>query len=239
MSQQRETRTRPGMTRRQFLGTVPAAWLATQAIARTGSAAGARSPSLTLLSPTTRALAPFCVGQAFAKGRIPQGAGIVGDVPNLQATIKNRWPDGSVKFAIVAGRANLTANVPRVIRLYAGTPAVATPLTEADLLATGATASIGFAPHGSVALAPLIGVASTYSAAAQRWTAGRVTEWFSGPECASWLYYAPIGSDAHLAAWFEVRLWNGGAVEILPWIENGYLRVAAHRANARAPRTSR
>lgn len=227
MSQQRETRARPGMTRRQFLGAVPAAWLASHAISQTGNAAIPNAPSLTLLSPTTRTLAPFCVGQAFAKGRIPQGAGIVGDAPNLQATIKNRWPDGSVKFAIVAGRANLTANVPRVIRLYAGTLAVATPLTEGDLLATGVTASISFAPHGSVALAPLIGVASSYSAAAQRWTAGRVAEWFSGPECASWLYYAPVGSDTHLAAWFEVRLWNGGAVEILPWLENGYLRVAA------------
>ena len=67
----------------------------------------------------------------------------------------------------------------------------------------------------------LHGVASSYSAAAQRWTAGRVAEWFSGSECASWLYYAPVGGDAHLAAWFEVRLWNGGAIEILPWLENG------------------
>jgi hypothetical protein len=229
MSQQREPHGHSGISRRQFLGAVPAAWLATHAIAR---ASGAHSPSLTLLSPTTRALAPFCVGQAFAKGRIPFGAGIAGDVPNLQATIKNRWPDGSVKFAIIAGRANLAANVPLVIGLYAGAPASGTPLTEADLLATGLTASIGFAPYGSVALAPLIGVASSYSAAAQRWTAGRVTEWFSGPECASWLYYAPVGSDAHLAAWFEVRLWNGGAIEILPWLENGYLRVAAPNERA-------
>jgi hypothetical protein len=42
----------------------------------------------------------------------------------------------------------------------------------------------------------------------------------------SWIYRKPIGSDAHLVAWLEVRLYAGGAVEVLPWVENGYLKVA-------------
>ncbi|MBC7702513.1 MAG: hypothetical protein H7274_01025, partial [Rhodoferax sp.] len=33
--------------------------------------------------------------------------------------------------------------------------------------------------------------------------------------------------DLHLVAWMEVRLFAGGTVEVLPWVENGYLRIAA------------
>ncbi|MBC7604002.1 MAG: hypothetical protein H7255_15255 [Ramlibacter sp.] len=43
----------------------------------------------------------------------------------------------------------------------------------------------------------------------------------------SWIYRRPVGGDAHLVAWLEVRLFAGGAVEVLPWIENGYLKVVA------------
>jgi hypothetical protein len=42
----------------------------------------------------------------------------------------------------------------------------------------------------------------------------------------SWVYRKPVGTDAHLVAWLEVRLFANGAVEVLPWIENGYLRLA-------------
>ena len=42
----------------------------------------------------------------------------------------------------------------------------------------------------------------------------------------SWVYRKQVGGDAHLVAWLEVRLFAGGAVEVLPWIENGYLNVA-------------
>lgn len=48
----------------------------------------------------------------------------------------------------------------------------------------------------------------------------------------SWIYRKPVGTDAHLVAWLEVRLFAGGAVEILPWIENGYLRVAGPSAKS-------
>src|SRR4029078_9881571 len=50
--------------------------------------------------------------------------------------------------------------------------------------------------------------------------------WITGPEMSSWVYRKPVGADPHLVAWLEVRLFAGGAVELLPWIENGYLRVA-------------
>ena len=41
-------------------------------------------------------------------------------------------------------------------------------------------------------------------------------------------YRRPIGSDAHLVAWLEVRLYAGGAVEVLPW-KNCALRPGLKR----------
>jgi hypothetical protein len=43
----------------------------------------------------------------------------------------------------------------------------------------------------------------------------------------SWVYRRPVGSDDHLTAWLEVRLWAAGDVEVLPWIENGFLSKSA------------
>lgn len=190
---------------------------------RTGQAA----MQIVLSSPTAQSLAPFSSGQSFRQGDIPSGSGVVADIPNFQATIKNRWPDGSAKFAVVSGRANLTANTPLTVTLSAGSAAAGTALTEQDLLATGISATTTFSGAGSVDLRPLIGTASSYNAGARRWTPGRVAQWVSGSEMSSWIYYAPLGTDAHLAAWFEVRLWRGGHVEVLPWVENGYLLVAS------------
>jgi hypothetical protein len=41
----------------------------------------------------------------------------------------------------------------------------------------------------------------------------------------SWIYRRPIGTDPHLVGWLEVRLWANGALEVLPWVENGYVLV--------------
>ena len=47
--------------------------------------------------------------------------------------------------------------------------------------------------------------------------------WVTGAEMSSWLFRKRIGTDPHLTGWLEVRLYSSGAVEVLPWIENGYL----------------
>src|SRR5690606_16740945 len=47
--------------------------------------------------------------------------------------------------------------------------------------------------------------------------------WISGPKMSSWVYRRAIGSDQHLVAWDEGRQYRDGAVELMPWIENGYL----------------
>ena len=157
---------------------------------------------------------PFTVGQPLRQGDVPSGSALVASVPGVQAVIKNRWPDGSAKFAIVSGTVDLSANAWRTIGLSAGSGSPASPISLADLQSSGASASIQFGSFG------------TASWSAGDW-ASPTQSWVSGPQMSSWLYRKPIGSDAHLVAWLEVRAYKGGHIEVLPWIENGYLRVAS------------
>lgn len=163
---------------------------------------------------------PFCLGFSFKRGEVPSGRNVVGDTATVQAVIKNRWPDGSAKFAVIAGRASLAAGTPLTVRLSSAVPSTAaTALTLADLKATGITAEISATGFGAA------------SWAAADWDAPLVN-WVSGSEMSSWVYRKPIGTDAHLVGWLEVRLFAGGAVEVLPWVENGYLRVAGPGARS-------
>ena len=136
------------------------------------------------------------------------------NLSTCQVTVKNAWPDGSAKFAVVAGRANLTAGTPIAFSLSPTSTAPAgAALTTTDLRNTGIAATTGCGAFGSV----------TWTGA--DWDAP-FQAWVSGAEMSSWVYRKQVGSDAHLMAWLEVRLFAGGAVEVLPWIENGYLNVA-------------
>jgi hypothetical protein len=157
---------------------------------------------------------PFALGFAFRKGDVPAGAQVAGSIPSLQVSGKNWWPDGSLKFAIISGRADLAAGMTRTIKLGVGAAIGGAAQATADLRATGVTCSISAGSFG------------TASWSAADWDAPFQT-WISGPQMSSWVYRKAIGNDPHLVAWLEVRLYAGGAVEILPWVENGYLKVAA------------
>lgn len=172
--------------------------------------------TLRLVSSRGGSALPFSMGYAFRQGDIPSGSAIGASAEGLrgfQGTVKNRWRDGSVKFAILSGRVDLTASVERTVTLgrVSSGGAVAS-LSLNDLKSTGVTAAIAFGSYGSV------------SWVGSDWDAPLVT-WISGPEMSSWIYRKPIGSDRHLVGWLEVRLYAGGAVEVVPWIENGYLLV--------------
>lgn len=180
------------------------------------AAVGARQ--FTLVSPLAGS-APFTVGFAFRKGDIPAGQNVVSNVTDLQVTPKNRWNDGSLKFAIVAGRTTLSAGVPATVSLSPGSAPDRPALTLGELKATGVTAAISAGQFGS----------AQWSAA--DWDQPFVA-WVAGPEMSSWIYRKPIGSDAHLVAWLEVRIFKGNAVEVLPWIENGYLMVPGPTSKA-------
>lgn len=176
--------------------------------------AGGPVTTIQLTSSAGGASVPFSFGQVFAKGDVPSGATLGADTA-IQVTVKNTWPDGSARFAIIAGRRSLTAGVPSTMTLSTGgTVASGSALSTSDLQATSAVATIDCGGFGSV------------SWSGTDW-ASPFSTWVTGPEMSSWLYRKAVGADAHLVGWLEVRLYAGGAVEILPWIENGYLTVAS------------
>lgn len=173
------------------------------------------STGFRLSAPTTVKAAPFCLGYAFRKGDVPAGKTVTNSAGTLQVTPKNTWPDGSLKFAILSGQADVTGGTDTVVGLLViPAPADATPLKTAKLRATEIVAEVGAGAYG----------VATFSGA--DWDAPFQT-WVSGARMSSWIYRKPVGTDKHLVAWLEVRLWSSGAVEVLPWIENGYLNVAA------------
>lgn len=155
---------------------------------------------------------PWTFGHAFKKGDVPAGYYITAGGPSsFQADVRNRWDDGSVKFAVLSG--------------IGGTSAVL-------------SATLGTAPTGEVALVdPQASVTftgdvtGTYSCP----TSDTVTAWdkatahlvrkISGPVMTERHYYVPT-TDAHVAVWFYVRSYLGGATEVETVIENGWFQVA-------------
>lgn len=187
-------------------------------------------PTLTTLTlhPTVTGTWPWTCGHAFKQGDLPAGQTLLG----LQTNIRNYWPDGSAKIALVSGSSAVVSGAPLTVTIQTGSAASGTALTEADLAATGVQATLQFGAGPVVSLAPLIGVAAA-GASDGVVTGGMVRQLASGPVMSSWLYCAPASStNVHLMAWFEVRLYAGGAVQVLPWLENGWTRVASKAGHA-------
>lgn len=165
---------------------------------------------------------------AVRKGEIPSGSGVAvsgSSQVQVQVNVQNRWRDGSVKFVLISGRATVASGSPLTMTLAAGTtPGTGNALTEADLLASGVDATLQFASGTLVTLRSLIGRAAAGSSTGAI-TSGRVKTLASGPQMSSWLYCAPLGTNTHLTAWFEVRYFGGSTVHVLPWIENGWTRL--------------
>jgi hypothetical protein len=161
---------------------------------------------------------PFSAGYAFKQGQVPSGKFVSASGAGLrgfQAAVKNRWRDGSVKYAVLSGLIDLEANVQRSLTIGAADTGTAdAALGLGDLKSTGASVSIAYDVNGTV------------SWANTDWDTPFLT-WISGPQMSSWIYRKPLGGDQHLVAWLEVRLYRGGAVEFLPWLENGYLLRAS------------
>ena len=171
-------------------------------------------PTFSLMSAVGGTNLPFAFGHAFKQGDVPAGSYVDSDLADWQVFKTTEWPDGSLRHAIIAGRATCSANVLKSIALSVSTTnRGGTALTETDLAAAMPTVTLA-AGGDSFTLNSLIG------------TAARHRTVCSGPVMSNWLYRRQIAGSNHLVAWFDVRLYVGGAVEIFPWIENGYLTVA-------------
>jgi hypothetical protein len=128
----------------------------------------------------------------------------------LQTSVLSRWPDGSARFVLVAGRQTAAAAGSVTLDLRVGKAPVGAALGLANLRATGITAEIRAGSYGTAVWT------------ADDWSSPERT-WVTGPLMSSWLYRKPLVAGGHLTAWLEVRLWSTGDVEVLPWVENGYI----------------
>jgi len=168
---------------------------------------------LDLRSAATGSALPFTVGQVLRKGDVPEGSTVVSDLAEFQCVVKNRWPDGSAKFAVLSGRADMTSGQVRRVQLHSGTPPQPQPdIGTGELKSRNISAAITYNLSGKAAWA-----GADWDTPAQTLT--------TGPQMSSWTYRKPLNANAYLVAWLEVRAYKGGRVEVLPWIENGYLRL--------------
>lgn len=164
--------------------------------------------SAAITSATGGPTTPFAFGQVFCQGDLPVGSYLAG----LQVDVKTTWSDGSAQWGVVSGTAPLLAGQAGTVGLALGAPLSGAAITTAALAAL--TASVTTDAYGS----------ATWSGT--DWNTP-VETWASGPAMSSWVYRKQIGTDAHLVACLEVRAWATGDIDVLPYVENGYLRVAA------------
>jgi hypothetical protein len=144
--------------------------------------------------------------------------GQVNGPTSFQADVRNRWSDGSVKYAVLSGIGG----------------------TSVALSATGSAPASGSValvdPQASVqfsgVISDLITLASVSGTDKTTWTSrtgGGLVRTIAGPVMTERHYYAPT-SDPHLAVWWYVRSYVGGATEVETVIENGWLNVATPTA---------
>lgn len=147
-------------------------------------------------------------GQAFKQGDVPQYLA----VSSGQADIRNRWSDGSVKFAVISAVNQSSVTFSRT----------ATAPSSSEVALSSSPASVTFTG----------GVTGTYACP----TSDTVGTWakatahlvrkIAGPVMTERHYYVPT-TDAHVAVWFHVRSYSNGATWVETIIENGWARVAS------------
>ena len=183
------------------------------------AATGQELAILTIKSAPGGADLPWTFGHVFRKGDVPSGQFATVSESSAQVIPKATWTDGSLRHAIISGRTTLGTGVAHDVTVSvsssAQNPGGAT-ITESVLSGISATTSISFGAFGTVTLASLIGSPHR--------------TWIAGPIMSSWVYWSQIGADPNLTAWFEVRAYQGGAIEILPWIENTVLNSGLNKS---------
>jgi hypothetical protein len=179
---------------------------------------GLNSSTVTTLSVSAgRSTVPWTFGQIFKAGDVPSGTYIASNLSNFQADVRNRWPDGSVKFAVLSG---------------------VSPSQMVEIQRT-TTAPVG----GENVREPKLDVAVTFSGEVtgeynlvkaqangrmgwNRSTPHLVRQFVAGPVMSEFHYYVPT-NDPDVGLFFYVRAYSNGAYEVETTIENGFYGTAA------------
>jgi len=190
-------------------------------------------PALTLTPSQTNATGPWTFGQAFKQGDVPPGnyvtATVSGSSFPFQAAVRNLWPDGSVKYAVLSGISNFTNSNPLTVQLAATStaPSGANITEPTSLPNTNATFTAG---TGSFPVSGICDINSALGVDLSTWnrsSAGRVRQ-ILGPVMSEFHYYVPLAPASNqVAVWFFVRKWVTGAIEIETVVENGFWQLAS------------
>jgi hypothetical protein len=176
-------------------------------------------PALTLTSGAPSGVYAWTFGHAFKKGDVPSGSSLTTNAQSSQAWIRNRWSDGSAKFAVISGISSFTQGTQHRIQLATGSGSGGGNVPEPGNLDASVTFSGAVSGTYSVQAALGVNKASWNG----RTTAGRVRQ-FLGPVMSEFHYYVPT-SDAHITVWFYVRCYSNGAINVETVVENGWARV--------------
>lgn len=149
-------------------------------------------------------------GMVFAESAVPSAWYVAADDAGVRAEVKNRWPDGSVKIAVLSwSGVTASSGSPKTLTIGKSpeTPAGTAP-TLARLRSTVApTGTVDFGVYGTVNLATVIAGAPFRT-------------WLSNTACSEWHWRSPVGADATLAVWFFVRLYANDRLWIRVVVEN-------------------
>lgn len=158
---------------------------------------------------------PWTVGHAFKKGEVSNTSYIVATgASNFQADIRNRWDDGSVKFAVLSGIGGSIVAIQSTVNKPVDKANVAEPISiNYSLTLAGAGAGTYTIPCGANL--------STWNK-----TGAGLVRSILGPVMSEFHYYRPT-SDSHVALWFYVRAYVTGDIEVETVVENGWLNVAS------------
>ncbi len=176
----------------------------------------------TASSPQTSV--PVTLGQVFAKGDVFGSLGAhlsTGATLPVQVDPKARYPDGSLKHAIVTVvLPSLSAKAAETVSLTRASVATGSPVSLSTLLGTAFDATVRITQSGRV-----------YTASARSLLmANPPATWLEGPLVTEWRVGGPIsdasGAHPHLAVYFHVRCYAGAqAVRVDAVVENGWSYV--------------
>jgi hypothetical protein len=169
---------------------------------------------------------PFTVGHCFSKGDVPSVDDITSDVEQFQADIRNRWDDGSVRFAVLSGVAEAGTYEIR----SGGTPYSAANVSEPGgydaVVAFSSVVDASSAAVGGGSFSASLADARTAGSMAWDRTEPHKVREILGPVMSEFHYFVPTADD-HTHVWFYVRAYSDGSTEVETVVQNGWTQVAS------------
>jgi hypothetical protein len=159
---------------------------------------------------------PWTFGQIFMKGDYPDQVDAYaadGTLTAFQADVRNRWPDGSVKFAVLSGIGARQVRLRRVTTARSGSVALGAVQASVTFANVRDYADAPLAAGPVTVTMPDSGDAAKFGADPTRHVAGLVRR-IDGPAMTEYHYYAPVPGDVHLTVWWYVRAYSNGAREV-------------------------